>query len=55
MSLIFNPTYEKFTYDFNTYNKLIFSLAGNMDNLDTFCQVAIINEISFSMYIREEE
>lgn len=55
ISLIFNPTYEKFTYDFNTYNKLIFSLAGNMDNLDTFCQVAIINEISFSMYIREEE
>lgn len=53
--LLINPTYEKVTYDFNVYNKLIFSESGDMNNLDTFSQVAIINSVSFSVYLQEDK
>mgnify|MGYP002521757722 CR=1 FL=1 len=54
ISVIFNPTFEKFTYDLQKYNKVIFSELGDINKLDTYCQVAIINSVSFAVYLQEE-
>lgn len=53
ISVIFNPTNEKFTYDLKKYNKVIFSELGDINKLDTYSQVAIINSVSFALYLQE--
>ena len=52
--LIFNPTKQSFTYNFDDYVNLVFTDAGNVEHNDFYIRLAIINGLSLNIFLKNK-
>ena len=52
--LIFNPTKQSFTYNFDEYVNLVFTDAGNVEHNDFYIRLAIINGLSLNIFLKNK-
>lgn len=52
--IVFNPTKNSFTYNFDDYVNLLFTDAGNVEHNDFYIRLAIINGLSLNIFLKNK-